>query len=761
MKRFLLLALTLVLALGLLACSSRTPAEPPSGPTAPDSTAPSSQGVFVFPQGTVLFQLRLEGMSVPQAREALKKAVDAYTLTASVGDHALTLSGKDLKVRMDADALKTWASALEAGKKADASAIFQYAPADKIAAYLSKQLSRDVKNASVAYQEASSKFEPVSGQDGCSLDAAKVQPLLEKALSSGQSLLKLDDVAVIKKPTVTLKEPALKTAAQRLNRYLELSLTYTYAPEGEAVSRQAISRAELATFFTVKKDFSVAVDPAGIENYVSRMAELYNAPGRQGAFHTTGGNDIGYTVDYYGQSLNQSAMVEDITACLKNETSGVREAPYYAAGAYSHMAYGGNYVEIDLSAQQLWVYRNGEQKVSAPIVSGCVAKGYETPTGIYSVQDWDTDATLVGDDYETHVDYWVGFLGGYGIHDANWRWDFGGDIYLYGGSHGCVNVSPYQAELIHSNTALGTKVILYGGETEVDPLEQEITCQDVFDVAEDTEPFPLNAELKYEDDEEDEDKKAVLTYSSSDPAVATVSKDGKVTVKGVGTATITLKIPAFTYHTAGKLEITVKVHSACDEGRHSFGEWVVTKPATCQAGEETRTCSKCGETETREIPATGEHTWGDWTVTKEASCVEGEESRTCSVCGETETRPIPATGEHSWGDWVVTLAPSCMDGEESRTCNICGAVETNPIPATGEHSWGEWIITVEPGCEAPGQQVSTCLICGETRTEELPALGHDFVPEEEFCRRGCGTPNPDYAAPAPALYARILRWCFF
>jgi len=41
------------------------------------------------------------------------------------------------------------------------------------------------------------------------------------------------------------------------------------------------------------------------------------------------------------------------------------------------------------------------------------------------------------------------------------------------------------------------------------------------------------------------------------------------------------------------------------------------------------------------------HHWGDWTVTKEATCTEdGEESRTCSVCGETETRPIAANSDH-------------------------------------------------------------------------------------------------------------------
>ena len=40
-----------------------------------------------------------------------------------------------------------------------------------------------------------------------------------------------------------------------------------------------------------------------------------------------------------------------------------------------------------------------------------------------------------------------------------------------------------------------------------------------------------------------------------------------------------------------------------EEHEHDFGEWVVTKePTTTELGEETRTCSICGKTETREIP---------------------------------------------------------------------------------------------------------------------------------------------------------------
>lgn len=71
-------------------------------------------------------------------------------------------------------------------------------------------------------------------------------------------------------------------------------------------------------------------------------------------------------------------------------------------------------------------------------------------------------------------------------------------------------------------------------------------------------------------------------------------------------------------------------------------------PATCtEDGSKTVVCEDCGETiSTEVIPATG-HSFGDWTVTKEATCFEdGEESRTCPVCKYVETRPIFANSDN-------------------------------------------------------------------------------------------------------------------
>ena len=161
--------------------------------------------------------------------------------------------------------------------------------------------------------------------------------------------------------------------------------------------------------------------------------------------------------------------------------------------------------------------------------------------------------------------------------------------------------------------------------------------------------------------------------------------------------------------------------------KHVFGEWTVTKAATCtEAGVSTRTCTVCGAEETLTVPALG-HKFGEWTVTKAATCTEtGVSTRTCTVCGEAkETKDIPALG-HKFGEWTVTKAATCTEtGVSTRTCTVCGeAKETKDIPALG-HKFGEWTVTKAATCTETGVSTRTCTVCGEAKeTKDTPALGH-------------------------------------
>ncbi len=240
---------------------------------------------------------------------------------------------------------------------------------------------------------------------------------------------------------------------------------------------------------------------------------------------------------------------------------------------------------------------------------------------------------------------------------------------------------------------------------------------------------------------------------------------------------------------------------------HDWGEWTVTKAATCtEKGEETRTCRRCGEKESREIEPTG-HTL-EKTEAKAATCTEAGNSEyyTCKVCGKyysdsegrnevTEGSWVIAALGHNWGEWTITKAATCEEkGEETRTCGRCGEKETRETEALGhdlvkteakaatcteagnseyytcgrcgkyfsdaegrneisEGSWviaalghngGEWTVTKAATCEEKGEETRTCARCGEKETREIEALGHDLEKTEAKAATCTEAGNSEY-----------------
>lgn len=158
---------------------------------------------------------------------------------------------------------------------------------------------------------------------------------------------------------------------------------------------------------------------------------------------------------------------------------------------------------------------------------------------------------------------------------------------------------------------------------------------------------------------------------------------------------------------------------------HSFGDWTVTKNATCtEAGEQERLCS-CGEKQTQTIAAMG-HTFGAWVVIKEPTCLEtGEQERYCSVCDEKQTQTVSAKG-HTFGSWTTIKDATCTEtGEQEKTCSICGEKQTQTVSAKG-HLFGEWTVSSEPTCTEEGNKTRKCSVCGTVENEAIPATGHSW-----------------------------------
>ena len=83
------------------------------------------------------------------------------------------------------------------------------------------------------------------------------------------------------------------------------------------------------------------------------------------------------------------------------------------------------------------------------------------------------------------------------------------------------------------------------------------------------------------------------------------------------------------------------------------------------------------------IDSTSRHTWGKWEIEKAATCTEdGKENRTCSDCGKTESRTVPAVG-HSWSNWVTVTEPTeTENGLKRRSCANCGSVDERILAYT-------------------------------------------------------------------------------
>ena len=111
---------------------------------------------------------------------------------------------------------------------------------------------------------------------------------------------------------------------------------------------------------------------------------------------------------------------------------------------------------VDLSDQTLFAYEYGLLVKSSSITSGKDT----TPTvlGNFKIYAKQANTYLVGADYRLHVDYWMPFFEGYGIHDAYWRQVFGGEDYRQKGSHGCVNTPDNMVEWVWNWAPVGTSV---------------------------------------------------------------------------------------------------------------------------------------------------------------------------------------------------------------------------------------------------------------------------------------------------------------
>ena len=114
-----------------------------------------------------------------------------------------------------------------------------------------------------------------------------------------------------------------------------------------------------------------------------------------------------------------------------------------------------------MTNQTVYFIQDGQVVFTSDCVTGNTSLGRGTPTGIFSIMYKAKNVVLRGANYASPVTYWMPFYNGCGFHDASWRGSFGGTIYRYSGSHGCVNMPIPKAKELYGLVEAGLPVIIY------------------------------------------------------------------------------------------------------------------------------------------------------------------------------------------------------------------------------------------------------------------------------------------------------------
>ena len=166
---------------------------------------------------------------------------------------------------------------------------------------------------------------------------------------------------------------------------------------------------------------------------------------------------------------------------------------------------------------------------------------------------------------------------------------------------------------------------------------------------------------------------------------------------------------------------------------HAWDNGVITTAPTCEnAGVKTFTCTRCNETKTEAISATG-HTPVQ-IPEKPATCTEPghKAGMKCSVCGAVLSglEEIPAKGHTVVIDPAVE--PTCTEPgkTEGKHCSVCNEVIVAQvvIPAKGHTEVVD--PAVEPTCTKTGLTAGKhCSVCNEVIVAQkiIPAIGHKAV----------------------------------
>lgn len=420
--------------------------------------------------GSVINGNNIAGKTVGEVEKDLSSKIDTYTLKLEErGDVTEQIKATDIGLKYDADKIKElkdnqntsiWISALFKKKDPLMSQIVTYDEEllnkcfDNLSCFNSSNIIKP-QNASLKYTEDG--YEIIDEVYGNKINKDVLYDGVTNAILKGQSTINLDETDCYENPQYTSKSQEAIDAKNTLDKYTDLTITYNSGNNTEVLDGSTIHN-----WLGVNENMEVIFDEAKVKKYVSKLSNMYNTFGKTRDFVTTSKTTVKVSGGNYGWIIDNSKEVKDLIETIKNGQS-ITKDPVYSQKAASRDAndIGNTYVEINMTKQHLWFYKNDSLVVEGDVVTGNASTNTLTPAGTYILNYKEKNATLKGEDYSSPVEFWMPFNGNIGIHDASWRTEFGKNIYMTNGSHGCIN-SPHElASTIFANIQAGTPIVCY------------------------------------------------------------------------------------------------------------------------------------------------------------------------------------------------------------------------------------------------------------------------------------------------------------
>ncbi|MDO4488581.1 MAG: L,D-transpeptidase [Eubacteriales bacterium] len=340
-------------------------------------------------------------------------------------------------------------------------------------------------------------YEIKKGVTGTQIRPSVAAYEVTRAVKEGGHELKLSESSYVE-PEVKLNNKDLAYYTDRMNALNEIHIKINMGGnphEIVEITNEELRKMVDPDFWTTDAP-EKAVDKSKVERYVRTLAGRYNTANPVGyRFFTsiTGKKELinttlGWTLDEPATLSRLYPVVEAaVFKTLRNEELSDKEKkPVLEAiwtqtcNSHGENDFGPTYIEVSIAEQKLRYVENGEIKLESDVVTGLQrAKDRRTPTGVFTTKSKRLDKDLTGYNpdgtisYVSHVQYWMPFNGNIGFHDASWRWKFGGTIYKWDGSHGCINMPIPKAKELYSYIQKGMTVIVYAGtEPETDSAKK-------------------------------------------------------------------------------------------------------------------------------------------------------------------------------------------------------------------------------------------------------------------------------------------------